>query len=255
MNGDWLLQFGRDGELAALLVAGHAVASFVAQSPWMSSARRGRRWLPLQLLAVAAIPGAALLPLMSMDILSVWAALSVVHVAINHAFATAARRRAWLRPYALTAQAAHIPVLAAAWAFVSSVGHGAPFLALPDVRHEEITRAAVVAAAYAVNFSAAALVVGVVLRVYRLGITGRGMPEAESDSVARGRIIGVLERMIVLTLALIGQWGAVGLVVAAKSIARFDALKDRDFGEYYLIGTLASLLIASGSAALVNLLA
>lgn len=62
--------------------------------------------------------------------------------------------------------------------------------------------------------------------------------------VTRGRAIGVLERAIALTLVLLGQYGALGLVVAAKSLARFKALEDRDFAEYFLIGTLASLLIA-----------
>jgi len=36
----------------------------------------------------------------------------------------------------------------------------------------------------------------------------------------------------------------VGLVIAAKSLARFEDLKRRHFAEYYLIGTLASLLLA-----------
>jgi hypothetical protein len=62
--------------------------------------------------------------------------------------------------------------------------------------------------------------------------------------IARGRTIGVLERAITLTLLLLGQFGALGLVIAAKSIARFKALEDRDFAEYFLIGTLASLLLA-----------
>lgn len=62
--------------------------------------------------------------------------------------------------------------------------------------------------------------------------------------VIRGRAIGVLERAIALTLVLLGQYGALGLVVAAKSLARFKALENRDFAEYFLIGTLASLLLA-----------
>jgi hypothetical protein len=62
--------------------------------------------------------------------------------------------------------------------------------------------------------------------------------------IARGRAIGVLERAITLTLVLLGQYGALGLVVAAKSLARFRALEDREFAEYFLIGTLASLLLA-----------
>jgi hypothetical protein len=62
--------------------------------------------------------------------------------------------------------------------------------------------------------------------------------------IARGRTIGVLERAITLTLLLLDQFGALGLVIAAKSIARFKALEDRDFAEYFLIGTLASVLLA-----------
>lgn len=62
--------------------------------------------------------------------------------------------------------------------------------------------------------------------------------------IARGRTIGVLERALALTFVLLGQYGALGLVVAAKSLARFKALEDREFAEYFLIGTLASLLLA-----------
>jgi hypothetical protein len=62
--------------------------------------------------------------------------------------------------------------------------------------------------------------------------------------VARGRAIGILERAITLTFVLMGQYGALGLVIAAKSLARFKALEDREFAEYFLVGTLASLLLA-----------
>lgn len=73
--------------------------------------------------------------------------------------------------------------------------------------------------------------------------------------VARGRAIGVLERALALTLIVLGQYAALGLVVAAKALARFRALEDRDFAEYFLIGTLASLLLALlGGVALRTLL-
>ena len=67
---------------------------------------------------------------------------------------------------------------------------------------------------------------------------------AGAIDIARGRTIGTLERALALTLVLLGQYGALGLIVAAKSLARFKALDDRDFAEYFLIGTLASLLLA-----------
>jgi hypothetical protein len=69
-----------------------------------------------------------------------------------------------------------------------------------------------------------------------------------------GRVIGVLERFLTLILVLLGQWGALGLVVAAKSVARFRELEDKDFSDYYLIGTLASLLVAVGTGLILHAL-
>jgi formate/nitrite transporter FocA (FNT family) len=42
--------------------------------------------------------------------------------------------------------------------------------------------------------------------------------------------------------------------VAAKSIARFEELKQREFAEYFLVGTLASVLVGIGLVALVSVL-
>ncbi len=59
-----------------------------------------------------------------------------------------------------------------------------------------------------------------------------------------GATIGVLERLLIVTLLLVGADAAIGFVVAAKTIARFRLLDDRDFAEYYLLGTLASVSVA-----------
>jgi len=59
-----------------------------------------------------------------------------------------------------------------------------------------------------------------------------------------GAMIGFLERIFTLTFVLIGQYTALVLILTAKSIARFEELKDRKFAEYYLIGTLSSMLFA-----------
>jgi len=67
---------------------------------------------------------------------------------------------------------------------------------------------------------------------------------AGAIDIARGRAIGALERALALTLVLLGEYAAVGWIIAAKSLARFKALEDREFAEYFLIGTLASFLLA-----------
>jgi Protein of unknown function (DUF3307) len=63
-----------------------------------------------------------------------------------------------------------------------------------------------------------------------------------------GEAIGILERLLIVTFVLVGAEAAIGLVIAAKTLARFRQLDDRDFAEYYLLGTLASVAVAAISA-------
>jgi len=67
--------------------------------------------------------------------------------------------------------------------------------------------------------------------------------DIESGFKYAGAMIGFLERALILTFILVGEYIAIGLILTAKSIARFDELKDRKFSEYFLIGTLSSILI------------
>lgn len=70
-----------------------------------------------------------------------------------------------------------------------------------------------------------------------------------------GATIGVLERLLIVTFILTNNQVAIGFVIAAKTIARFKQLDDRDFAEYYLLGTLASVsaAIATGLLAVAAL--
>lgn len=58
-----------------------------------------------------------------------------------------------------------------------------------------------------------------------------------------GRMIGTIERIIMLFFLLIEQYSSVGLVLTAKSIARYNKIaEDKEFAEYYLLGTLLSTI-------------
>ncbi len=58
-----------------------------------------------------------------------------------------------------------------------------------------------------------------------------------------GRMIGTIERIIMLFFILIKQYSSVGLVLTAKSIARYNKIsEDKEFAEYYLLGTLLSTI-------------
>lgn len=58
-----------------------------------------------------------------------------------------------------------------------------------------------------------------------------------------GKVIGTIERLIMIILIAINQYSALGLVLTAKSITRYEKIsKEKGFAEYYLLGTLMSLL-------------
>jgi MFS family permease len=88
------------------------------------------------------------------------------------------------------------------------------------------------------------VLVRAVLELPRLQMRRDEDRTAGAIEISRGRAIGALERALALTLVLLGEYTAVGWIIAAKSLARFKALEDREFAEYFLIGTLASLLFA-----------
>ena len=71
--------------------------------------------------------------------------------------------------------------------------------------------------------------------------------ETEKSLPKAGWYIGMLERILIFSFILIGQWGAIGFLMAAKSIFRFGDLtraKDRKLTEYILIGTFLSFGVA-----------
>jgi hypothetical protein len=69
-------------------------------------------------------------------------------------------------------------------------------------------------------------------------------PAPLPPSARVGATIGILERILIVVFVLTGSEAAIGFVLAAKTLARFRLLDDRDFAEYYLLGTLASVAVA-----------
>ncbi len=69
----------------------------------------------------------------------------------------------------------------------------------------------------------------------------KALKPANAGLPAAGRMIGFLERGLIYLLVWVGQPAAVGFLIAAKSILRFDTAKeDQRASEYVIIGTLAS---------------
>lgn len=60
----------------------------------------------------------------------------------------------------------------------------------------------------------------------------------------RGRLIGNIERLLMLLAVTLGSYEVLGFLVAAKGLIRGKDLENRDFAEYFIIGNLASVLVA-----------
>lgn len=69
-----------------------------------------------------------------------------------------------------------------------------------------------------------------------------GVAEDGENTARAGRVIGSLERLILAVGVLIQSWEVLAAVIALKSVSRFKELNDKTFAEYFLVGSLCSLL-------------
>lgn len=79
----------------------------------------------------------------------------------------------------------------------------------------------------------------------------RATPEApqgplvvDTNAYNRGRVIGHLERLAFMLAVTVGAYDMLGYLVAAKGLIRIKQFEDRNFVEYFLVGTLSSVVIA-----------
>jgi hypothetical protein len=77
-----------------------------------------------------------------------------------------------------------------------------------------------------------------------------GMPDADEpgfeseESYAHGRMIGQIERIIVVLIVMGGNLQALAFFFAAKGLIRSKELERRARADYFLLGSLASFLVA-----------
>lgn len=77
--------------------------------------------------------------------------------------------------------------------------------------------------------------------------------EAREGLSNAGLYLGWLERGLLVIAFAIQSFTAVGLIIGAKSVARFPEFRSRAFAEYFLIGTLISVAIAAAGGVMLRL--
>ncbi len=100
--------------------------------------------------------------------------------------------------------------------------------------------------------------VRLLLRILGLSPQGsQATPQAgsiDAQEYNTGRVIGLLERILVYLAVLTGQVAAIGLVLAAKGFTRYREMDEKRFAEYVLIGTFLSCLLAIAAGLFVHAL-
>ncbi|MDA3909195.1 MAG: hypothetical protein PF437_08900 [Sulfurimonas sp.] len=75
-----------------------------------------------------------------------------------------------------------------------------------------------------------------------LALSSRKVPD--DSTFKNGAIIGNLERTIIFIGVIIQGWALIGIIVALKTVARYKELDGKDHSEYFLIGSMISILVA-----------
>lgn len=120
------------------------------------------------------------------------------------------------------------------------------------LKHDQFSDAVMIVFAYLLILKPTSVVISSILKKYPISDTNNNA----SGLVAGGKLIGYLERVLILTFTLVGSYAAVGFVLAAKSIFRFGELNksdDRSMTEYVLIGSLVSVVITTLLGTIISL--
>jgi hypothetical protein len=209
----------------ALLLA-HALADFPLQSDALAQAKQDRspRALALHALIVMATATLVIAPTQAEALIPL-AALTLAHILIDIAKTYAPNTLASF----LVDQAAHIGTLVAIAVLHPTLFGQGLYADTPLLTSIMAAIAGLIIATQAGGYA-----VGLLVRPFGRAFRAEGLPRG-------GVMIGLLERGLIFLFVLAGQPSAVGFLIAAKSVLRFDASKRKQkAAEYVIIGTLAS---------------
>jgi uncharacterized membrane protein YuzA (DUF378 family) len=239
-------------KLFLALYLAHLLADFVFQTDSVVTTKKEGRWRSYLLhgtthyattLAIVAAmnPGLVVTWIFERVVL----ALCLVHLLLDWAKFALAHRR-WIpdNVWSFTAdQAAHLATVAGATLLITRAPWQSvvPYLQKIRLGQDKILLVAVI---YVVVVFCGGYFIRFLIQPLWKEKPGKHTQEHD-EVVNAGLYIGWLERFLALTAVFLQSPGTVGLILAAKSIARYPELKPPGrFVEYFLIGTLLSISIA-----------
>jgi Protein of unknown function (DUF3307) len=170
--------------------------------------------------------------------------LTLVHLGIDWCKIALARRAPWADGSAAFAidQWVHFMTMVAAACWIVRVAPGGIALKALAVMRAPSNRVLLLLVVYvAVIFGGGYFIrfmTKPLLRDLQVGASSLQLSNA-------GMYIGWIERFLVMTALFLRSPATAGLILAAKSIARYPEFRREQFAEYFLIGTLLSISVAT----------
>jgi hypothetical protein len=239
----------------------HLLTDFVLQTHAMAAHKRNGVWRSygwhalIHYITAAALTGFFVRgSLPSLRVQAILLALTAAHLSIDLGKSLVVRR-GMLADGAgayLFDQSLHLAtVLFAAWALSPAGTPQALVLAWSTARSAP-SRFLAVAAVYVLAIFTSGYLIRFFTRSLAEGVKGH-LPEKSVEQLQNaGLYIGWLERFLVITALLLQSPATIGLLLAAKSIARYPEFKSERFAEYFLIGTLLSICFALIGGAIIS---
>jgi hypothetical protein len=207
------------------MLAGHLIADFWLQpASWIGS-KREKGWKSKYLLFHAAL--ASILPVLFTLEAGLWWFIPVIFVT-HYIIDLLKSKTTDNLLFFLIDQILHIAILLALATFATDA-----------VLPESLTKFWIYAAGFVIVTTPAGILIGKFLQP----IT---RTESKPFKANASAWIGIVERILILIFILLEQYQAIGFLVAAKSIFRFSEIQKEGNpkAEYFLLGTLASFLVA-----------
>ncbi len=207
------------------LTFAHILADYLLQPAWMVARKKEPGILLLHTVMVLITAMLAIGRVDAWELL----VLAAAHLTIDAV-------KTYLAPNTLTAhltdQGAHLATIFAIAAIAPDLWSTGIYLKHPEILTVMLHAGGLILATRAGGFA-----VGLLMNAHT-----SALPESDQSGLPKGGwTIGLLERGLIYVLIAFGQPGAIGWLIAAKSILRFGTVQeDRAASEYVIIGTLAS---------------
>ncbi len=228
-------------KILALLISGHIVSDFAVQTRFVALNKGTRNrvllWHGFMTFLVQSL---FLFPFWSLKLFLFIGLLAAVHVGIDFGKRWIQRIDAnHLRVFFLD-QGIHILSLVAFWLFIRNPLSRLDIRFLEPGALNEIAGISVLFAGFVFNAKGGNAIVQGVLKQFPSLVSSDSV---EDEQFRMGRMMGTLERFLLLTLILVNQWIALALVVGIRSMGAIRNLEWQTAG-YYRLGMLASWLVA-----------